>query len=186
MAEESISTHKARFSTGNRPTQQHFHDVFDSYVHKDDQESVTTGAINQAIDNFEADLKAESPDAVVNTLGDVFKVFQGYSDQRNLHSELQWANIPGRPTAAVPLSYSAVQRIALWNFNLTDWPATGGTSSSRIKSLKQLANIAEDVSITIVDMHLIRNSVVEHTTGAVLTITTLNMVDIGLNPRTAV
>lgn len=185
MPKQTISYLKSIFITGARPLQQWWYDVFDSFVHKDDVAVINQTVINNAINAYDNILKGETVDGVVNTLGDVFKVFQNYSDTRNLHNELQWANIPGRPTSAIPLGYSAVQRISMSNISTGDWPATGGTSNARVKTLKQLLGVAEETPIAIADMHLIRNSVLD-TTSATVIIHSLSAIDIGLNPRTTV
>lgn len=184
MPKQTISYLKSIFVTGARPLQQWWHDVFDSFVHKDDVAVINQGVINSAINQYDSNLKALSADGVVNTLGDVFKVFQNYSDTRSLHNELQWANIPGRPTQAIPLSYSAVQRIAFFNINGTDWPYYTGSGSSVAseRSLKGLAGVTTDV--VIVDMFFLRYTI--NIAGQDVNFTRITMVDIALNPRTVV
>lgn len=185
MPKQTISYLKSIFVTGARPLQQWWHDIFDSFVHKDDVAVINQSVINSAINTYDNTLKSQSADGVVNTLGDVFKVFQNYNDNRNLHNELQWANIPGRPTQPIALSSNAIQRVVMSNVNLGDWPATGGTSSSRIKSLKQLLSITEQTPIVVVDMQLIRNSVVDTTSNTVI-IQSIAAIDVAPNPRTVV
>lgn len=186
MPKQTVSFLKGLFSTGKRPTQQNFWDWIDSFVHKDDVASINAGTIGTAIDNYNNSLKAESPDGTVNTLGDVFKIFQNYSDNRNINNELKWGGIPERPTLPVALSYSATQRITFSNVSVGDWPATGGTSSSRIKTLKQLLNnISETTPVVVIDMHFIRHSILD-TTSTTVILQSLSAVDVGINPRTAV
>ena len=182
MAKQTIAYLKNLFTTGKRPTQQHFWDWLDSFVHKDDQVTATTDAINQAIDNSEAELKAESPDGTVNTLGDLFKVFQGYADSRKIANDLQWANIPNRPTAPIVLGYSAIQRVTMADIS---WTYTGGTIFSRTKTLKQICGIAEATPITIVDMHFVAHMFTD-IYGQQTAVRIISAIDVGLNPRTSV
>lgn len=182
MPKQTVSFLKNLFSTGKKPTQQNFWDWLDSFVHKDDVAGINAGTVNTAIGQYDAQLKALSPDGVVNTLGDVFKVFQNYSDNRNLSAELKWSGIPERPTVPIPLSYSATQRITLSNYS---WTYTGGTSSSRIKSLKQLLNIADTTPLVVIDMQFVANLFL-NTSSETIAVFGITSVDVGINPRTVV
>ncbi|GAB2586683.1 hypothetical protein [Spirosoma areae] len=88
---------KALFTTGKKPKQQDFFDLIDSMVHLDDQTAVDQQVVNAKISTYDTALKARQPDGVVSTLGDVFKVLEGYSDTRFIHNELKWIGLPGRP-----------------------------------------------------------------------------------------
>lgn len=90
---------KAIFANGRKPTEQDFASLIDSFVHLDQQVAVDEQVVNTRINTYDTALKAQSADGSVNSLGDVFKVFQGYSDGRSINTELQWAGIPGKPTA---------------------------------------------------------------------------------------
>lgn len=181
MPKQTISYLKSLFVTGARPLQQWWHDVFDSFVHKDDLAAVNQSVVNTTLNTYDSGLRAITNDGVVNTLGDVFKVFQNYSDARNINNELQWPNLPGRPNQII-LSGSAMQRIAFSNINTSGWPATGGTSFTRIRSLKGLAGISESIPIAIVDMQFIRHQLT-NTESQTITIETISSIDILLNPR---
>ena len=97
MPKQSRSYLKGRFQTGMRPTSGEYGDVFDSFVHKDEAAGVSQSSIDQAIQAYDAASKSVLVDGVVNKLGDVFAVFQGFSDTRKVNDELKWSGLPGRP-----------------------------------------------------------------------------------------
>ena len=98
MPKQSRSYLKGRFQTGMRPTSGEYGDVFDSFVHKDEAAGVSQSSIDQAIQAYDAASKSVLVDGVVNKLGDVFAVFQGFSDTRKVNDELKWSGLPGRPS----------------------------------------------------------------------------------------
>lgn len=140
MPKQAIAYLKSLFVTGARPAQQAFHDLLDSFVHKDDQGAVSEALINGKILSYDTAQKMQSPDGIVNTLGDVFKVFQSYSDQRNINDELKWSGLPGRPQQLTPI----------WDeqiivFNSVTWNTT---SSSAVRSIKGIAGVTGNAVVT--------------------------------------
>lgn len=100
----AISWLKSRFDTGARPTSSDFGDVLDSYVHISSQAAVDAQVVNQAIGAALAGLTGRNGDGQVNSLGDVFYVFTGYSESMNLSQKLAalttaatWNGLPGKP-----------------------------------------------------------------------------------------
>ena len=89
---------KSKFTTGRVPTQQDFFDLIDSLVHLDDQTAVDQQVVNTKISAYDTALKARQPDGVINTLGDVYAAFEGYTDNRYINNELRWIGLPGKPT----------------------------------------------------------------------------------------
>lgn len=98
MPKRSIAYFKGKWVPGFVPGQNDWIDFFDSFAHLDAIPAVNAEVVNDAINDYDTDLKEETVNGVVDTLGDVFKVFQGYSDIRNINNELKWSGLPGKPS----------------------------------------------------------------------------------------
>lgn len=163
MPKKSIDELAAIFATGKRPTAQDFKDIFDSFVHKDDVEEINEMALNEALQDYDEDLKNESADGAVNTLGDVFKVFQGYSDARKINDELKWSGIPDRP-ASINLAWTE-QTINFTNYSAHFSTFNDATDAGEVFEVKfrtmnglRIAALGTDdgKKINIVDIIVIR------------------------------
>ncbi len=98
MARISKAELKAKFAAGRKPTEADFADLIDSLIHLDDQTAVDAQIINTKIATYDTGLKSQIPNGTVDSVGDVFAVFQGYDDNRKVHNELSWSGLPGKPT----------------------------------------------------------------------------------------
>ncbi len=106
MAKQIISYLKTRFLTGNKPNQSDYHDVFDSYVHKDEIEEINAAQIDARIANYDGALKEITP-GTIDTLGDVLQVLGGFDTSDDLASmiagvngSILWENIQNKPGAS--------------------------------------------------------------------------------------
>lgn len=145
MAQKTRTQLKATFVTGARPAQQDYHDLLDSYVHKDEQGNISESTINAAIAAYDATLRAEVPNGTVNTLGDVFKVLAGYSDSRTIASELSWAGLPSKPTF-VPV---------IWDEQKIIMDSNAFPTNAVPRSVRSLTNIPPSSRAVIVDLDLL-------------------------------
>ena len=96
---------KARFTSGRVPSQDDWYALIDSMVHKDEQVAVDQQVVNTKISAYDTSLKSQQTDGTVNTLGDVFKIFSGFNDNRTVNNELSWPGLPGRP-ASINLAWT--------------------------------------------------------------------------------
>lgn len=128
-----------------KPRQEDYHDLMDSYVHKDDLATVNGQEIDARINTYNTSLRSETPGAV-DTLGDILKIFQGFPDDWNLKAKLDaaggqqisWTNVNDKPTN-LAVSW-AEQRLYL----LDKFTAPTGipTNQATIKSIKTLFQTA--------------------------------------------
>lgn len=98
---------KSRFVTGSKPNQGDYHDWLDSYIHSDDLASINNLSIDARITQYDTALRARNIDGTINSLGDVFKVLEGFSDTANVAAlvaaaggVVNWGSVQGRPTGA--------------------------------------------------------------------------------------
>lgn len=105
MALRTIAYLKALFTTGSKPKQEDYHDLMDSYVHKDDVETINESVINSAITAYDTALKSVNLDGAPDTLGDVLAMLQGFSDDVDLKVYIDslgvapgWGTIAGKPS----------------------------------------------------------------------------------------
>lgn len=105
MALRTIAYLKALFITGSKPKEQDYHDLMDSYVHKDDVETINSGVINSAITAYDTALKSVNVDGVPDTLGDVLAMLSGFTDDVDVKTYIDslgiapnWGTIAEKPT----------------------------------------------------------------------------------------
>ncbi|MFC5407996.1 hypothetical protein ACFPMF_01655 [Larkinella bovis] len=104
MAQLSRADLKAKFAPGKKPTAQDFADLIDSFLLFSEQTAANSAIFNEALANYDNDLKSEAPNGAVDTLGDVFKILQGWSDGEtllerieDLVSNVYWRDIKEKP-----------------------------------------------------------------------------------------
>ena len=98
-----ISYLKNKFQTGAKPTQEDFGDIFDSFVHLDNQQAVDAQVVSQLITAYNQSLTARNVNGSVDTLGDVFALFAGVDDNmslKELFAKIDWSKLPNKPSFA--------------------------------------------------------------------------------------
>jgi hypothetical protein len=158
MPKKTISQLKSAFVTGARPGQGNFGDVFDSFVHKDDVATVNQSSIGTAIQQYDSQLKSQTSDGVVNTLGDVFRVFQGFNDQakvvdvvNDLREKAKWGGLPDKPNnIALTWTEQTITMQSLWTSSYNPVVAL----SSLPRNIR--AALPLNTSATIADIHYFR------------------------------
>lgn len=103
--------------TGMKPSQSDYHEVFDSFVHKDENEEINASVIDERIANYDSSLKEVTPGAI-DTLGDVLHILRGFDTSADIASmlvgiggEVLWENIQDKP-GSVSVTWN-VQSISL-------------------------------------------------------------------------
>jgi hypothetical protein len=105
MPQLSRADLKAKFVPGAKPTPQDFADLIDSFLLFSEQTAANAAIFNSALATYDNDLKAEAPNGVVDTVGDLFKVFQGINDGERLidridalRANIRWRTIVEKPS----------------------------------------------------------------------------------------
>ncbi|TKT89464.1 hypothetical protein [Dyadobacter frigoris] len=158
MAKRTIAYLKAAFGLLKKPKDTDFGDVFDSYVHKDDLETVNNSAIDLRINTFNTALRAETPGAI-DTLGDVLKAFTGFPDTGNLKAMIDaasgtgitWDKVTGRP-ASVPVIWD--EQTATFNWNAVGTGILPGTFAPAV-SMKAYLSLPAGVRALVTDISVI-------------------------------
>lgn len=157
MPKQTIAYLKSKFLAFMKPRAEDYADIFDSFVHKDDLEGINNSAVDMRINTYDTALRSITPGAM-DTLGDVFKVFEGWPDNWNLKQKIEaasgqavtWNSIQDRP-ASVEVTWS--EQIVTYNFN----PVGTGLPNNFIatgQSLKQLLNLPNGTRTVITDISL--------------------------------
>ncbi|MGA0556520.1 hypothetical protein ACO2Q8_07715 [Larkinella sp. VNQ87] len=105
MAQQSREYLKGRFAQGAKPSVQDYADLIDSFLLIPEQTAVDQQVVNQKLATYDSDLKAVTPGLNVNTLGDLFQIFQGYTKDSGVAQQIdglkqitKWTTLPGKPT----------------------------------------------------------------------------------------
>lgn len=106
MAFRALEYLKNRFLTGAKPAQADYHDLMDSFVHKDEVASINATVIDERINNYDTDLRSVTV-GELSSLGDVLLVLSGFTTADDIKAlidaasgEVTWSSIQGKPTSA--------------------------------------------------------------------------------------
>lgn len=181
MAKQTIAYLKGKFREFMKPRAVDYADWLDSFVHKDDLETVNNTAIDLRINAYNTQLRSETPGAI-DTLGDVLKAFAGFPDNWNLKTKIEaaggqavsWNTILNRPEVSVNWSEQTVT---------FSFPSSGvplgqlGTA----QSLKQSLNLAAGVKTVITDISVV--PYVLGVAGGTIALNKIHSVTFGISPK---
>jgi hypothetical protein len=100
----SIAALKAAFGLGKKPTEGDFGNIFDSFVHIDNQAAVDGQIVDQKLNAYAQSQQSGNANGKVDTVGDLYSIFIGVDDKPGfiktyILDKLGWSALPGRPTA---------------------------------------------------------------------------------------
>ncbi len=100
----SITALKERFFPGATPSKDDFWNIFDSFVHIDNQAAVDSVIVDQKLNAYAQSQQSGNANGKVDTVGDLYSIFIGVDDKPGFIKTyildlLSWAKLPGRPTA---------------------------------------------------------------------------------------